>query len=862
MTQTSVPATGPAASIEPPIAERVAALSLKNKVRLLTGSTAWRMHALDQIGLRSIAVSDGPVGVRGTDEIPGATSLLMPSPSALAATWNLADAERVGLMFATEARRLGVDVVLAPQVNIQRTPVGGRHFECYSEDPYLTRAIAGATVSAMQRAGVGACLKHYVANDSETARTQYVSRVDEQALREVYLAPFEDLVTNVGAWSIMAGYNGAEAGGEAAPMTEHHYLLTEVLKGEWGFDGVVMSDWMATNRTAESANGGLDLVMPGPGGPWEAALLAAVEAGEVTESVIDEKVARILLLAARVGALAPHSPIEIDAPRDDSAYLRSLAAKSTVVLKGLGTLPVARDIASIALVGPNAVSAYVLGGGSSTVHPHYVVSPLEGIRAAYPNASVSLRRGGSTLIHTFPVAPASLAPEVGSAEVGVRITDRDATGSVIATRLEPQWSGWRRDLPDDVASIVLEGAVRLRVPGSHRIELGAVGTYTFYVDGALVARSNEPGNEKVILNSSVNAPAGFGTDVVIDAPRDVPIRVELEVIAAGGYGRFVRAELRHQAPAATVEEEIQEAVDAARSADLTVVVVGTNAEVESEGFDRSSLALPGHQDELVERILDAAPDAIVVVNAGSPLLLPWMGRAHTVLWSWFPGQECGHALADVLSGVTEPAGRLPWTLPGSEADVPVPDAIPDAAMVLAYGEGVHVGYRGWERSGATPAAPFGHGLGWTTWEYDSVALGSVDDAGITVAVTLSNTGPRRGTEVLQAYVRSSAALARHIDRPVRWLGGFATHELDAGSSATVDVTLPRRAFEVWDSARGGWILPEGNYAIEIGRSIRDIRLTSHLRLSTSHGSLTAATQEPRVESHSGKGAGADQSRGE
>ena len=829
MTQTSAPAFG--SGFESPlpadVSALVASLTLADKVQLLTGQTAWRLHALESIGLRSMAVSDGPVGVRGTGEIPGASSALMPSPSALAATWSLDAARRAGLLFATEARRLGVDVVLAPQVNIQRTPVGGRHFECYSEDPLLTSAIAGATVAAMQAEGVAACLKHFIANDSETARTAYVSEVDEQALREVYLAPFEHLVTDVGVWSIMAAYNGVDAGGKANPMTDHHHLLTELLKDEWGFDGVVVSDWMATRSTVASANAGLDLIMPGPGGPWEQKLLDAVADGAVAEAVIDDKVARILRLATRVGKLGRSVP-ELPAATDDELFVRTLAAESMVVLRGEGTLPVASTPRSIALIGPNAVSAYVLGGGSSTVNPHHIIDPLQGLRAAYPDATITLERGGSARVHTPKAARGVLASAPaangdGVAAEGPLVTVLAADGSVIDERVAPEWDGWLRDLPAEAVRVRLSGAFRLAQAGTHRVDLGTVGTFDFTLDGDLVAHSDAFADEGVILDSSVNAPAGVGTDVTVAAPRDVSFEVNLTVIDAGGYGRFVRADLRHQPPGEDIDAEIAEAVAAATAADLTVVIVGTNAEVESEGFDRISLALPGRQDELVERILDVDPDAIIFVNAGAPVLLPWLDRARTVVWAWFPGQECGHAIADVLRGRTEPAGRLPWTLPAREADVPVPHALPDDAMRVIYTEGVHVGYRAWERSGAIPAAPFGHGLGWTSWSYEGLELVGSPDGGLEFAVTVTNTGGRAGSEVIQAYATSSAPLPDGVDRPARWLVGFARVSATPGETVSATLRVSQRALEVWH--QGNWSRPSGTYEFEVGRSIRDVRLT-------------------------------------
>jgi beta-glucosidase len=816
---------------------RAQGLALREKVRLLTGQSMWRLHALDELGLRPVVMSDGPVGVRGTSEVEGETSILFPSPSAIGATWDRAAAHETGRAFAREARTHGVDVVLAPQVNIQRTPVGGRHFECYSEDPYLTAQIGTGVVRGLQDQGVAACVKHYVANDSETQRTSYVSHVDPRVLREVYLAPFEDAVA-AGAWSVMAAYNQVDDGVESGPMTGHRHLLTDVLKDELGFDGAVVSDWVATHTTELSANGGLDVVMPGPGGPWEEALVRAVEDGRVAESEIDDKVARVLLLARRVGALdEPARPVTHDG--DLRALVRRTAAAGTVVLRSDAESPVWDRPAprSIALVGPNAVRPHVLGGGSSTVNPAHVVTPAEGLAARWPAATLTVARGGDA--RRF--AP-RLDVEGRSADGGaVAVTWLDAEGATLRKSVLPRWDGFLRDLPAEVDTVVLDVDVLLDEPGDHVLEVGTVPGHTIEIDGVVVAKDDRRSGVEVILDSSINNPAGAPATVHVDAPRRVRITASLLVTRAQGYGNLVRAELRHRVPAPSTEQEIADAVEAARAADLTVVVVGTNEEVESEGWDRTSLALPGRQDELVERVLDVDPDAVVVVNAGAPVLLPWLDRARTVLWVWFPGQEAGHSIADVLAGDVEAAGRLPWTLPAAEADVPVPHAVPDQGVV-EYADGVHVGYRAWERSGAVPAAPFGHGLGWTTWSYDASSgpehlPARTPDGDVTLTVRVTNTGSRDGREVVQVYVEppvapASAPVAER-DRPVRWLGGFAVVDVAVGATADVTVTVPRRQLEVWDTDSGRWHLPAGTYRLRVGRSVHDLRLDTAVRVQDS-----------------------------
>lgn len=820
----------PALERDGDVRELLALLTFDEKVRLLTGKTVWRLHELPGIGLRSLAMSDGPVGVRGLGETPGETSALFPSPSAVSATWDVGTAHAVGRAFAREARDHGVDVVLAPQVNIQRTPVGGRHFECYSEDPHLTSLIGTGVIRGIQDQGVAACVKHYIANDSETDRTEYIATVGSQAMREVYLAPFEHAVLEGEAWSVMAAYNQVDDGVETSPMTDHHNLLVGLLKDELGFDGAVVSDWMATRSTEGSALGGLDLVMPGPGGPWEQHLLDAVRAGRVPESVIDDKVARILRLARRVGALdQPERPLD-DGP-DLAEFIAAVSAQSTVVLRRDEENPVwdRPEPARIALIGPNAVRPHVLGGGSSTVHPAHVVSPEEGIAARFPAAELVVRRGGDSrrLAPDLDLAALTAASDGALLEASFLAED----GSVLETRRLHSWDGWLRDLGDDVHRIALRAEVVLAEPGLHHLEVATVGGYRIALDGVVVAEHDAPVGVEVILDSSINTPEGFGGEVEIIEPRTVVIDAEHLVIRAGGYGAIIRAGFRHRAPGDDIDTEIAEAVAAATRADLSVVIVGTNEEVESEGWDRTGLGLPGRQDELVERVLDADPDAVIVVNAGAPVLLPWLERARTVLWVWFPGQEMGHALASVLAGDREAAGRLPWTLPASESDVPVPHALPGTDRRIRYTDGVHVGYRGWERSGATPAAPFGHGLGWSTFDYRTIdEVEHLTGGDLRVTVTVANTGARDAREIVQLYLDPPAGAA--IERPVRWLAGFAHVDIPAGESRRVVVTIPRRAFEAWDVAQDRWITVAGSYRLGVGRSVRDLHLDTAVQVDS------------------------------
>ncbi|MGW6279177.1 beta-glucosidase [Kribbella sp. NPDC055071] len=794
--------------------------SLHARVALLTGATSWTLHPFPERDLRALVVSDGPVGVRGVNE-DIRPSAQLPNPSAVAATWDVELVRRLGALVAGEAHRKGVDVVLAPVVNLQRTPYGGRHFETFSEDPLLTGTIAAELVRSTQSCGVALCVKHFIGNESETDRTTYLARIPERALREVYLAPFERTV-EAGVWSVMAAYNRVEAGSEANPATEHSHLINGILKGEWGFDGVVVSDWLATGSTVESALAGLDLVMPGPDGPWGTALEAAVADGNVAEAVVDDKVERIVRLGSRVGAvgtLRQPPVIDDDLPHRSStrALLREAVTRSIVVLRNDDLLPLSSDrLRTVALIGPNALEPFVQGGGSAFVTAPYLAGPEAALRDALPDTRIIVSRGASGHEHAGPIDPHLVTASDGAP--GYRITFLDAAGNVVdAERSVPADEEWNRDAPPEATQARIRAIVTLDRPGRHRIEVGVSGAHRIRFDEQTVSESRQWADHDVILDSSANNPSGPSAVFVAEGNEQVVVESDQQVVDAGAYGRFVRFALRHDFEEHTADEEIDQAVAAAAAADTAIVVVGTNEETESEGWDRQTLALPGRQNELVERVIAANPRTVVVVNAGAPVVLPWLERAAAVLWWWLPGQEAGTGLVDALLGVTEPSGRLPWTLPAIEAD---PRTAPIGGTI-DYTEGIHIGYRGWDRDGRTPAREFGFGLGYGDWVYDELELrGDVDD--LVVQVRLTNVSGRPSREVVQVYLEAPDS---SIERPARWLAGFAIIDVPAGAADTALVPVDRRALEIWNVEAHRWEIPGGRYVFTAGRSSRDLRLS-------------------------------------
>ncbi|WP_030255394.1 beta-glucosidase [Streptomyces violens] len=808
------------------IEDALGKLDLDAKTRLLAGRSMWALPALPEIGLRSLVMSDGPIGVRGVRWTADDPSVALPSPTALAATWDPELARRAGHLLAQEARRKGVHVLLAPTVNLHRSPLGGRHFECYSEDPHLTGAIGTGYVTGVQEGGVGTTVKHFVANDAETERFTVNNTVAPRPLRELYLAPFETIVKNAHPWGIMAAYNSVNG----ATMTEHRYLQNEVLRGEWGFDGFIVSDWMAARSTKSAIEGGLDVAMPGPKTVYGPALAAAVRAGQVEEALVDDAVRNVLRLAARVGALdgAPPAvaPADLPATIDGAALAREIARRAFVLVRNEnGTLPLGPARAgTVALIGAAARDARVLGGGSAQVFPDHIVSPLDGLRAALPEGDLTYCVG------------ADPSDELAAAGQGftLRAVCRDRDGRVLGEAPLPsgavQWHG--DDLPagvthEELHTVEITGTFTPRESGAHCFGTKGIGGFRLTVGDCVLHDGVEAPDHDDPFEAFFGAPVERGQ---VELTAGEPVEVALHHTVPDMSDAPIQAvgfALVHREPRRDAEELIEEAVAAAREAHTAVVVVATTERVESEGFDRTHLGLPGRQDELVRRVAAVNPRTVVIVNSGSPVELPWRNDVAAVLLSWFPGQEAGAALADVLLGAEEPGGRLPTTWPGRLAEAPVTRVTPTEGE-LPYEEGVFIGYRAWQRAATEPAYCFGHGLGYTDWEYETATYAPTADGDAlgTLTVRVRNTGERPGREVVQVYLATPEADT--ADRPARRLAGFATVAAAPGDTAEVRIAVPRRAAEIWDEQAYDWRLIPGTYTAEIGRSLHDVRLRAQV----------------------------------
>ncbi len=811
--------------VEARVEELLDRLDLDERATLTAGKDSWRIAGIPRLGVGDLKVTDGPTGARG-DLTTGARAVCFPVGSAIGSTWDTDLVGEIAAVLAEEAKSKGAQVLLGPTVNIHRHPLAGRNFECYSEDPELTARLCVAFITELQAGGVGASLKHFVGNDSEFERHTISSEIDERTLREVYLRPFEAAVAEADPWTIMAAYNKLN-GIHAA---EHRWLQVELLKQEWGWPGMIVSDWYATHDTIASGNGGLDLQMPGPADQFGPALAAAVRAGTVAPDELEDKARRVLRLYARTGKL--DHPEEIDETSIDTPERRALArraaAASSVLLCNDGVLPLAAG-RSVAVIGPNATPGRIQGGGSSEVTPHYAVSPLDGLRERFD--TVTYARGVGAGLFGSPVDPALL--DEGSF-VEEFFSTPDLTGRPYRTARssEAAMSFFGAAVPElGLGSFSARWSARFTPDQSGRwtFTVAGAGRVRVAVDDDVVVEDPTAGPKMAIWVQSLEPVAGT-VDLVAGTTYDLVVELRADE-------RGVLPHLRFAAEPPDPGAELDRAVAAAAAADAAVVVVGTSSDFETEGEDRSSFSLPAGQDELIARVAAVNPDTVVVVNAGSPIPMPWLEAVGAVLWVWYPGQEFGHALADVLTGERDPGGRLPTTFARRLEDTPAFTSYPGEFGAVRYAEGIHVGHRWYDARGIEPLFPFGHGLSYASFEIGDVAAAVAGDGAVTVDAVVTNVSDRSGSEVIQVYVEPPGG---PVTRPVRQLAGFAKVHLDAGQSASTSVRIPARALAYWDPDASSWQVAAGRHTLWVGRSSRD--LTEWVTIEP--GARSLATPQP------------------
>lgn len=775
---------------------RLAALSLEEKVSLLAGADLWHIPPAPAAGFSGIRMSDGPNGVRGISW-SGPRSACIPCGAALGATWDPAMVNSIAGVLGKEAAARGVQIHLAPTVNLHRTPIGGRNFECFAEDPVLTATLAVAYVRGVQAHRVASCIKHFIANDTEFERNTISSEVDERTLREAYLIPFEDAV-DAGVRSVMSSYNrlnGTYAG-------EHPWLLTTVLRDEWDFDGVVVSDWLGTHSTGEALAAGLDVEMPGPPAHRGEKLVHAVRAGDATEADVDRAVRRVLDLAEWSGRLDAGElpPDDSDEDPEVRGILRAAVAASTVLLKNDGILPLDASSRSVAVIGPNAATPSAHGGGSAAVRPYRIVRPIDALSDRLGNVR---HEPGTSIDKGVPPLDLPLLTDSATLEFQTEAGETVATTS--ADRLRFFWLGKPTPEVDDLYKVRVSASVRPELDGEWTFALTSTGPSRLLLDGDVVVDNSNPERGTAFYGAASTEVTGTA---MLDAGRTYEVVVEQHKNTnIGVAGLLVGA----KPPLA--DDAFDRAVHAAANAEVAIVVVGTNDEWETEGHDRRRMDLPHDQDDLVAAVAGVNPRTIVVLNTGSPVPMPWLDDVAAVVQVWFGGQELGDGLADVLTGAAEPSGRLPVTFPRRLEDTPAFLSHPGVDGRAPYDEGLFFGHRWYDARDIGVLFPFGHGLG-----YGDVAYGDARFVDDEVEIDVTNNGTRETAETVQVYVQLPEANRR---RPVRQLAGYEKVSIAPGATETVRVALHRRHRSSW--VNGAWVDEPGPVVLHVGRSSRDLR---------------------------------------
>ena len=808
----------PKASTEDRVEDLLKQMTLDEKLEQLagTGDNGFDTKVNERLGIPAFKMTDGPLGVRWEK------STSFPSGVSIAATWDTVLITRFAEALAEETHAHGRNYLLGPCINIHRFPAGGRNFESYGEDPFLTSRLAVNYIKALQGKNVISSVKHFALNNQEWRRTEIDVLADERTMREIYLPAFEAAVKEGGVYTVMSAYNKVNGWW----CSENKHLLTDILKKDWGFKGLVVSDWVSTHSSVNAANNGLDLEMPLPDVFSIEKLKTAIREGKVSEETINDKVRRILRVKFMAGLFDKtfSSDTTVLTGEAHKKLALDIAKESIVLLKNeKGLLPLdINKVKKIAVIGTNAAIARVGGGGSSEVTPYYSVSPLDGIKKLVGNNVEVIFAQGDEL-QTTPLLIIGKqflnTPDMkGNGLKAEFFNNTRLEGPPVLTRVDSVVNfDWKDDSPapgiqKDNYSVRWSGSL---VPPKTR-------EYTLFTSSDDGVRLFING-EKLIDNWS-----DHGTTVdsaKINLVKGKSYDIKLEYYENAGSAILI---LGWDLPVQKVKNTmIADAVKAARSADVAIVFAGTSDSFESEGFDRiGGLNLPGNQNELIKAVAEANPRTIVVLNTGTPVITEnWLGKVPALLEAFFPGQEGGNAIAEILFGKHNPSAKLPFSFISGYNQTPAYEGYMDKNLQAPYSEGIFVGYRYLEKNKLTPTFPFGYGLSYTTFSYSGLTVAGNDNGTYRVTLKVKNTGKVAGSEIVQLYVADDHS---KIARPVKELKGFSKVTLDPGQEKEVTMTLDSRSFAWYDVTKKDWNVVPGNFVIMAGSSSADIRLKTDL----------------------------------
>lgn len=779
------------------INQLISQMTLAEKIDMI-GGTGFGTKPLPRLGIPSLEMVDGPVGVRG---LPATA---FPSGISMGATFNQQLIHDVADTIAQEARYFGKNVLLGPTVNLSRHPFGGRNFESFGEDPYLSGELAFSYVKGIQGQNVLGSIKHFALNEQEEDRMFVDVRAGVRPMIELHFPAFKKAI-DAGVWTVMASYN--KVNGHHA--TENAWLLKSILKKAWNFQGLVVSDWVSVHSTIPAALNGLDLEMPF-GTYFNETLLSAVQTGEVPEPVIDDKVRRILRAMYGIGLLPAGASNQLPAPLGpENAINQKLALKaaheSIVLLKNKDQILPLKNTASIAVLGPNAEFARTGGGGSSHVNPYYEISPLEGLR----------QRGLRNLVYSpgvlFPedfyaIPSKFFKPSLDSDQSGLRaeyFQNKDLAGQPALIKLDKNVdvdfmrnpvNGFKDDF-----SVRWSGYLIPPVSGSYQFKLRSDDGVRLFI------------GENEIISSWIDQAGGYHlAEIAFEAGKPYPIRIEYYQSL---FGANVR--LGWHLPGA-FEADIDAAVNVAARADVALIFAGLSSHVEGEGVDRKTMELPKGQKELILKVAKVNPNTIVILNGGNPVAMKdWLPEVKGVLYAWYPGQEGGRAIADILYGDVNPSGKLPVTFLKSWSDSPAFGNYPGVNGIVHYHEGIFLGYRHFDAKNIDVHFPFGFGLSYTDFSISDFQASKSE-----VSVKVTNNGKMAGAEVVQMYV---GEIEPKVPRPLRELKGFQKVHLQPGEAKLLKFTLDETAYRYFDEKTMSWKIDRGSkFKIWIGNSSRHL----------------------------------------
>ncbi|KAL4937728.1 hypothetical protein BDV06DRAFT_226699 [Aspergillus oleicola] len=790
-----------------------------------TGTDFWLTASLPAHGIPAIRMSDGPNGIRGTKVFNGVPAACFPCGTAVGATFNQEILYEAGQLMGQEAIARNVSVILGPTVNMVRSPLGGRGFESLGEDPILSGLAAAALIRGIQSTGVQATIKHFICNEQEHRRNGVQSIVTERALREIYALPFQIAVRDSKPGAFMTAYNGVNG----TFCCDNEKLIKGLLRGEWGWEGLVMSDWCGLYSTVEAIKAGLDLEMPGPSLFRGHLLRFASETGKVWGHELDARVREVLKFVKKCAAIpgiVEHGPEKKRDTPETAALLRRIGNESIVLLKNEGNiLPLSKNKMTL-VIGPNAKAATYCGGGSAALQPYYAVSPYDGIKNKLP-LSPTYTVGAYTH-KLLPLLGAQIQPHssTGKPEMSWKVyseppgtKDRMPLESLWLTNTNIDLNDYTHPADQDLWYADLEGTLVVEEGGTHEFGLAVCGTAKLYIDDELVVDNATKqtlgetfyGLGTVEERNSIYLESGRAYNVKVEFASAPSYTLKVNDAMLGSGGLRVGC-----CKVIDAEEEIQKAAALAKTHDQVIICGGLNGDWEQESSDRANMKLPGDLDQLISEVTLANPNTVVVMQTGTPMEMPWLESTAAVIQAWYGGNETGNCIADVLFGDSNPSGKLPVTFPKRLQDVPSFLNFRTEAGRTLYGEDVYLGYRYYEFADVAVNFPFGHGLSYTTFAFSDLNV-EVRDRMVYVAFNVHNTGSRKGAEVAQMYVQPLQPAK--INRPVKELKGFAKVELNAGESREVVITVAEKyAVSYFDEERDQWCAEAGDYRAIISDS--------------------------------------------